>query len=102
VSLKRSIKYRLYAKDSDCNTKAAIRSRFLGYFYASLRAEVNDMSKAKDLTNMRFGKLIVLRRVDNTKSGKAQWLCGRMILHVFKSGLTKMDMMKTLSVVSVP
>ena len=33
------------------------------------------MSKAKDLTNMRFGKLIVLRRVDNTKSGKAQWLC---------------------------
>lgn len=33
------------------------------------------MSRVKDLTNMHFGKLSVLKRVENTRSGKAQWLC---------------------------
>lgn len=28
-----------------------------------------------DLTGMRFGKLIVVRRVDNDKQGNASWLC---------------------------
>lgn len=31
--------------------------------------------QAKNLIGMRFGKLTVLKRVENTKSGKAQWLC---------------------------
>ena len=33
------------------------------------------MTKVKDLTNQRFGKLIVIERVENNKKGNAQWLC---------------------------
>lgn len=28
-----------------------------------------------DLTNQRFGKLVVISRVENTSNGKAKWLC---------------------------
>lgn len=33
------------------------------------------MSKVIDMTNQRFGKLLVLERAENDKFGKAQWLC---------------------------
>lgn len=33
------------------------------------------MPKAKNLIGMKFEKLTVISRVENTKSGKAQWLC---------------------------
>ncbi len=33
------------------------------------------MPKLTDLTGSKFGRLIVLRRVNNSKSGKLQWLC---------------------------
>ena len=33
------------------------------------------MSKVIDLTNQVFGKLTVIERVENSKDGKAQWLC---------------------------
>ena len=32
------------------------------------------MSKVKDLTGLRFGKLIVIKRVGSDKDGRAQWL----------------------------
>ena len=32
-------------------------------------------SKVKDLTDQSFGKLTVLKRAENTKDGRAQWLC---------------------------
>lgn len=31
--------------------------------------------RIKDLTGERYGKLIVLRRVENTSDGKAKWMC---------------------------
>lgn len=31
--------------------------------------------QAKDLTDKRFGKLVVIERAENTKEGRAQWLC---------------------------
>ena len=33
------------------------------------------MSKCIDLTGERFGKLTVVKRVENTKQGMAQWMC---------------------------
>lgn len=33
------------------------------------------MSKLIDITGQRFGKLIVLERAENSKDGKARWLC---------------------------
>lgn len=33
------------------------------------------MQKYKDMTGQRFGRLIVLRRVENDAQGNAQWLC---------------------------
>lgn len=33
------------------------------------------MAPLKDLTGQRFGKLLVIKRVENTKANKAQWLC---------------------------
>ena len=33
------------------------------------------MSKVIDMTNLRFGQLVVLKRAENDKYGKAQWLC---------------------------
>lgn len=33
------------------------------------------MSKVKNLDGQRFGKLIVLERAKNSKSGKAKWVC---------------------------
>lgn len=33
------------------------------------------MSKIKDLTGQRFGRLVVLERVGSDKNGKACWLC---------------------------
>ena len=33
------------------------------------------MSKVIDLTGQQFGKLIVIKRAENDKFGKAQWLC---------------------------
>ena len=33
------------------------------------------MSKFKDLSNQRFGMLIVINRSENTRSGRATWLC---------------------------
>ena len=33
------------------------------------------MWKARDLSGERFGKLTVISRAENTKDGKAQWLC---------------------------
>ena len=33
------------------------------------------MAKFEDLTNKKFGNLTVLRRVENSKHGKTQWLC---------------------------
>lgn len=33
------------------------------------------MSKLIDLTGKRFGRLTVISRAENTKSGKARWLC---------------------------
>lgn len=32
-------------------------------------------SKVKDLTDQSFGKLTVLKRAENTKDGRSQWLC---------------------------
>lgn len=33
------------------------------------------MSKCKDLSGERFGRLIVVKRLENNKRGNAQWLC---------------------------
>lgn len=33
------------------------------------------MSKLKDLTGMKFGRLTVIERAENDKLGKARWLC---------------------------
>lgn len=33
------------------------------------------MSKLKDLTGMRFGRLVVLQRGENDKSNKVRWIC---------------------------
>lgn len=33
------------------------------------------MSRAKDFTGMTFGRWTVIRRVENSNSGFAQWLC---------------------------
>lgn len=33
------------------------------------------MNKIKDLTNKKFGKLTVLKRVENDKNKRTQWLC---------------------------
>ena len=33
------------------------------------------MSKTIDLTGKRFGRLVVMKRVKNSKSGRARWLC---------------------------
>lgn len=33
------------------------------------------MTKLNDLTNQKFGKLIVIKRAENDKRGNAQWLC---------------------------
>lgn len=33
------------------------------------------MSKVIDLTGQRFGRLTVLHRVENTKTGQSQWMC---------------------------
>ena len=33
------------------------------------------MSKVKDLTGQRFGRLLVIERAENTKEGKACWVC---------------------------
>lgn len=33
------------------------------------------MSQAKDMTGQRFGKLLVIKRDNNTKEGRAAWLC---------------------------
>ena len=33
------------------------------------------MSKANDLTGKKFGKLTVLERCENSKSGYVRWLC---------------------------
>ena len=33
------------------------------------------MGKVKDLTGQRFGRLTVIKRVENNRHGKAQWLC---------------------------
>lgn len=33
------------------------------------------MSELKDLTGLRFGRLIVVSRDENTKEGRATWLC---------------------------
>lgn len=33
------------------------------------------MSKMIDITGQRFGKLIVIQRAENSKDGKARWLC---------------------------
>ena len=32
-------------------------------------------TKVNDLTNKRFGKLLVIKRVENNKEGRARWLC---------------------------
>ena len=36
---------------------------------------LNGGQQFKDILNERFGKLLVLKRVENTKDGQAQWLC---------------------------
>lgn len=33
------------------------------------------VSRAKDMTGLKIGKLTVLKRVENDKNSKAQWLC---------------------------
>ena len=33
------------------------------------------MSRVINLENQTFGHLLVLKRVENTKDGKARWLC---------------------------
>lgn len=33
------------------------------------------MAKCIDLTGQRFGRLVVLKRVENTKKGSSRWLC---------------------------
>jgi len=33
------------------------------------------MSKVIDLTNKQFGRLKVIKRVENDKDGNTQWLC---------------------------
>ena len=33
------------------------------------------MARVKDLTGQRFGRLTVIKRVENNKHGKARWLC---------------------------
>lgn len=33
------------------------------------------MSKALNLCGLRFGRLVAIKRVENSKSGKAKWLC---------------------------
>ena len=54
------------------------------------------MSPKYDLTNKKFGKLLVIKRVENNKYGKSQWLCkcdcgNKKIVssHCLKSGDTK-------------
>ena len=33
------------------------------------------MAKCKDLTGIRYGRLTVVKRVENSRSGSSQWLC---------------------------
>ena len=33
------------------------------------------MSRVKDLTGQRFGRLVVISRAESTKEGRARWLC---------------------------
>lgn len=33
------------------------------------------MSKLKDITGERFGRLVVVKRVENDSNGRAMWLC---------------------------
>lgn len=33
------------------------------------------MSKLKDITGERFGRLVVVKRVENDSNGQAMWLC---------------------------
>lgn len=33
------------------------------------------MKTVEDLSGMRFSKLVVLKRSENTKKGDSQWLC---------------------------
>lgn len=36
---------------------------------------MNTLGKLIDLTNLKFGKLTVIKRVSNDKNGKTRWLC---------------------------
>lgn len=54
------------------------------------------MSKAIDITGNRYGRLVVIRRVENNKRGQAMWLCqcdcGNEVIsdkHRLSSGNTK-------------
>lgn len=48
-----------------------------GYVPATLyqESEVENMSKALDLTGERYGNLTVIKRVENSKNGHSNWLC---------------------------
>ena len=40
-----------------------------------LQKEKTSMINAKDITGQRFGKLVAIKYVDSTQSGKRRWLC---------------------------
>lgn len=48
---------------------------FFHLFYKFYERKLKDMSQVIDMTNQRYGKLVVLSRAENDKHGKAQWLC---------------------------
>ena len=42
------------------------------------------MSNFIDLTGQKFGRLTVIKRVENTKEGRAKWLCQCECGHIIK------------------
>lgn len=63
----------------DCGNEALVPSNSLTSFHTMSCGCLVRQSKAQDMTGKRFGKLLVIRRVDNRRSGKsgneACWLC---------------------------
>ncbi len=63
----------------DCGTERYVLERSLKYGGSEscgcLRRERAEAMNVPDLTGQQFGDLTVLRRVESTKHGAAQWLC---------------------------
>ena len=63
----------------DCGREVIVQGKCLKSGNAQscgcLRKELSAMRAFKDLTGQKFSRLLVLERVENSKSGKARWRC---------------------------